>query len=545
MKKHTTNEEAAAHAERRTAGAGHPAQFRTGPGSAVDDATAAASTLQRYQQLASEVPGAMQLKQRAQLMSASTSATSMRALQSHMTAPVQRASDEELAQAKAAPVQRAEWPNHTGLPDQLKSGIESLSGMSMDHVQVHYNSDKPAQLQAHAYAQGSQIHVGPGQEQHLPHEAWHVVQQAQGRVRPTVQMKGNVPVNDDAGLESEADVMGGRAVAQGAALGTGSKRQDASTASSQVNAGSKLDTGTVQMAGHAEDLCFVGKWLVKRADSAEIAQYQHGEVPATAPVFHGPFYTAPEALKFLNDAGETVASDKLAKINLMAATMLSGGKGFMMLQNATTGMTSPEMRDLKMGTHTVSGTDQERHGVSGIAKVFKVLRHDVMDEISGSSKRGYRDEDRWQLSKTGENTDRLQWMLNRASEAALDMIFNDLGRFKGWLGTTQVVYVGMSLLVVAGDDQGKAVAIDFEHPIRDSDESFKMHQEGLVTGVNNLLDLVHYFKSTFDARAEREVAERRVRAEADRQRRTASILATGGRINNRDEGNSGIGNDDL
>ena len=31
----------------------------------------------------------------------------------------------------------------TGLPDQLKSGIESLSGHSMNDVKVHYNSAKP------------------------------------------------------------------------------------------------------------------------------------------------------------------------------------------------------------------------------------------------------------------------------------------------------------------------------------------------------------------------------------------------------------------
>lgn len=102
--------------------------------------------------------------------------------------------------------------NHTGLPRQLKSGIESLSGMAMDHVKVHYNSTQPAQLNALAYAQGSDIHLAPGQEQHLPHEAWHVVQQAQGRVNPTLQMKEGVPVNDDAGLEHEADVMGVKAL---------------------------------------------------------------------------------------------------------------------------------------------------------------------------------------------------------------------------------------------------------------------------------------------------------------------------------------------
>ena len=112
-------------------------------------------------------------------------------------------------------VQREEEPaaaNNTGLSDNLKSGIESLSGHSLDDVQVHYNSSKPAQLNALAYAQGTDIHVAPGQEQHVPHEAWHVVQQAQGRVQPTMQMNEGVPVNDDAGLEHEADVMGAKAL---------------------------------------------------------------------------------------------------------------------------------------------------------------------------------------------------------------------------------------------------------------------------------------------------------------------------------------------
>jgi len=122
--------------------------------------------------------------------------------------------DEEL-QMKAAPAARQRESvarrNETGLPDGLKSGIESLSGMSLDDVQVHYNSAQPAQLNALAYAQGTDIHVAPGQEQHLPHEAWHVVQQAQGRVQPTMQLEGGVPVNDDHTLEHEADTMGERA----------------------------------------------------------------------------------------------------------------------------------------------------------------------------------------------------------------------------------------------------------------------------------------------------------------------------------------------
>jgi hypothetical protein len=116
------------------------------------------------------------------------------------------------AQLQPEPVPRR---SDTGLPDNLKSGIESLSGMSLDDVRVHYGSSQPAQLGAEAYTQGSEIHVAPGQEQHLPHEAWHVVQQAQGRVEPTVQLQNGVSANDDEGLEHEADAMGRSAAVLG------------------------------------------------------------------------------------------------------------------------------------------------------------------------------------------------------------------------------------------------------------------------------------------------------------------------------------------
>jgi len=121
--------------------------------------------------------------------------------------------EEETLQGKFEPIQRKE--NNTGLPDNLKLGIENLSGYAMDDVKVHYNSSQPAQLSALAYAQGTDIHVASGQEQHLPHEVWHVVQQAQGRVQTTKQMKGGVNVNDDLGLENEADLMGAKAVSVG------------------------------------------------------------------------------------------------------------------------------------------------------------------------------------------------------------------------------------------------------------------------------------------------------------------------------------------
>lgn len=104
--------------------------------------------------------------------------------------------------------------NSTGMPDHLKAGIESLSGFAMDDVKVHYNSDKPAQLQAHAYAQGTEIYLASGQEQHLPHEAWHVVQQKQNKVPPLMKTESGLNVNDDPKLEHEANMMGAKALQQ-------------------------------------------------------------------------------------------------------------------------------------------------------------------------------------------------------------------------------------------------------------------------------------------------------------------------------------------
>ena len=128
-------------------------------------------------------------------------------------AQLQGLSDNRIASEQSALIQKKE--NKTGIPDGLKSGMESVSGISLNDVTVHRNSDKPAQLQAHAYAQGTDVHLAPGQEKHLPHELGHVVQQKQGRVAPTTQLKAATLINDDKGLEQEADVMGAKAVQAG------------------------------------------------------------------------------------------------------------------------------------------------------------------------------------------------------------------------------------------------------------------------------------------------------------------------------------------
>ena len=95
-----------------------------------------------------------------------------------------------------------------GPPVKQKSDIESHSAISMD--KVNDNSSRPAKLNADGYTPNTDIHLAPGQEQHLPHRARHVVQQAQGRVKPTMQL-GDKPGSTDNEPEVEADAMGAEA----------------------------------------------------------------------------------------------------------------------------------------------------------------------------------------------------------------------------------------------------------------------------------------------------------------------------------------------
>ncbi len=115
-----------------------------------------------------------------------------------------------LNQAEAPPQRH---PNNR-LPDNIQNGVEQLSGVAMDDVTVHYDSPQPAQIGALAYTTGTDIHVGSGQETHLAHEAWHVVQQKQGRVAANTQLKSQ-HINTDSTLEHEADEMGAKAQQMG------------------------------------------------------------------------------------------------------------------------------------------------------------------------------------------------------------------------------------------------------------------------------------------------------------------------------------------
>lgn len=110
---------------------------------------------------------------------------------------------------------QGEFDNQTGIPDMVKQRMEGSFGTDFSSVRVHPESSKAPEVGALAYTQGTDIHFAPGQfkpdtstgQQLLGHELTHVIQQAEGRVQPTTEI-GGMAVNNDAGLEREADLMG-------------------------------------------------------------------------------------------------------------------------------------------------------------------------------------------------------------------------------------------------------------------------------------------------------------------------------------------------
>ena len=208
-------------------------------------------------------------------------------------AQLQGLSDTRTSSTQSGLIQKKE--NKTGIPDGLKSGMESVSGMSLNDVTVHRNSDKPAQLQAHAYAQGTDVHLAPGQEKHLPHELGHVVQQKQGRVAPTVQLKGDVAINDSPSLEKEADSLGAKAKSLGMTSEAGIAQRKAVEEEEPVQG---KFAGTAQRKAAEEEEVLQGKFegpaQRKAVEEEEVMQGKFKGTVQRAPV-EGEAVAAPEA----------------------------------------------------------------------------------------------------------------------------------------------------------------------------------------------------------------------------------------------------------
>jgi hypothetical protein len=104
------------------------------------------------------------------------------------------------------------------LPDSVREFFEPRFVGDFTRVRVHTNERAATTvnaLDARAFTVGHDVAFAAGQyspgttqgRELLGHELTHVMQQQEGRVKPTFQT-GGLPINDEIGLESEADRMG-------------------------------------------------------------------------------------------------------------------------------------------------------------------------------------------------------------------------------------------------------------------------------------------------------------------------------------------------
>ena len=108
--------------------------------------------------------------------------------------------------------------SNTKQPANFITQMQSAFQTDFSNVNIHQNSKTATNLGALAYTQGNNVHFAPGQfkpdtqqgKELIGHEFAHVVQQRQGKVQANKQI-GKFQINDNSGLEKEADVMGAKA----------------------------------------------------------------------------------------------------------------------------------------------------------------------------------------------------------------------------------------------------------------------------------------------------------------------------------------------
>ncbi len=148
-------------------------------------------------------------------------------LQGKFTTQMQGEDEEELLQGKfvgqlhadtesiSAPGGEPDHDDKTGLPDDVRQGMEEAIGGNFSSVQFVTESKKAEEVGALAFTQGKNVEFAPGQFKPdttaglelIGHELTHVDQQDKGTVEPTMEI-GEMLVNDDKSKETEADDKG-------------------------------------------------------------------------------------------------------------------------------------------------------------------------------------------------------------------------------------------------------------------------------------------------------------------------------------------------
>ncbi len=411
-----------------------------------------------------------------------------------------------LASDPPAQLQSHDAPeNRTGMPDTLKSGLEQLSGAELSGVRVHYNSPDPAKLQAAAYTRGHDIHVGPGQERHLPHEGWHVVQQMQGRVKPTMHT-GGVAINDDPALEREADVMGRQAAQPGSkaaqlkwADGTPGASFASATATDRILQAkaptlpgltlSQDAEPVIQRAGTKPNTASDdGKYRIKLSSAREKFSYENrvqlgideilpGHHPLAEDENENPIYTLADGkvTTVTLDTGEVVRLQN-------PIPPPTGGKQLLVID--TVGYEEPEeheeleedeeiepahklFMDIKIGHYTKSGQQFKIEGAGFFKRAFKNIEHNLKDINRDSAALGY-DIDAGDLKKFSAVYGRTRKGRPSVLSRAMDHVLDPLDHLRDTMAAAPVTFTGSSVFIVfnlTNPESSQVKLIDPDHPI--------------------------------------------------------------------------------
>ena len=239
--------------------------------------------------------------------------------------------------------------NPTGIPVPVLRGMEGFFGHDFSGVRVHANSADAPAMNALGYTRGDDVHFAPGLYNPqtseglslLGHELTHVVQQREGRVAPTAQLKNGLMLNDDNVLEREADERGARAAAATTRqLKTSGAARVESSSAAEVESGdgsvSQLPSNRAQAA------------VQRRGAEAGVMQMARSKVSARS-----------SNKTTMDDTAIQQYFDAVAAHAVMANAQAAIQQALLAMQHQTPTATTTETQDTDMDVETVQ---QKRAG---------------------------------------------------------------------------------------------------------------------------------------------------------------------------------------
>jgi hypothetical protein len=187
--------------------------------------------------------------------------------------------------AGAAPSGGISEGSSVTLPPEVSAKMESTMDVDTSQINIKKDSEKAEAAGALAMAQGNEIHFAKGQydpnskqgQSLIGHEVKHFEQQSKGQVQATSSVNG-MPVNDNAGLEAEADRAGEQAAQAKADPNAVAQKKSASpSAPSNTNAPAqrfKMRSGDIKR--YPKFAAFVQNEIPKSSNDARLTKYmQH------------------------------------------------------------------------------------------------------------------------------------------------------------------------------------------------------------------------------------------------------------------------------